>query len=654
MKINVASLCSLALLLWGIHTQLIAIAILMILVLEGRWFLRSRWNLSPNQLRTLLNGCGGLVVLLLVFFLVTQRSFAVVYLMLQWLPVCVFPLVIAQIYTTNFSSLLLPFLQQELKWKLKSISLYYPYFALCVLSASAKNGEGILIYLASVALIAGLFWKLRPQRSRPLWFCLIVLAAGIGFWGHLQLHQLHVKLEQQTAPWLSGLSGDSVDTYQSNTRIGSIGALKQSNEIVFRVAADDRITFPLLLREAIYNRYSASAWIAIKSKFSPVQPDTDRRTWHLDKSSNNPASLKISTHLNNGQNVLKLPDGASMVQELPVDQMRRNQYGAVKVAGKPGSIAYQVQFNSSQSSDSPPTADDLLIPDAEKSAIAQALSTLNLKGKSEPEVLDQITAFFQKDFRYSLKLSQSKPSATPLAAFLLQHRSGHCEYFATATTLLLRGAGIPARYVIGYSVHEFSPLEKQYVVRSRNAHAWTMVYVNGTWRSVDTTPPDWTAQEDAAASPLQAISDLWAFVSFQFAKGQAWVYIGWAIVPVGGFYLWKWRRKFRLRPVPTPTIIMQEPTLNLIQEGMDSEFYLIEQRLAELGLDHAASESWQQWMVRLEEQLPLSQLAALRNILTLHYRYRFDPHGLSPIERERLRSLSQSWLSQYPVKNKSH
>jgi protein-glutamine gamma-glutamyltransferase len=652
MKINVASLCSLALLLWGIHTHWVVVAIPMILALEGRRLIRWRWTLSLHHLKTILNWCGSMVVLLLAFLMVTQRSFAVVYLVLQWLPVCIFPLVIAQTYTTDFSSLLQSFIQKRVGQKQQSLNLYYPYFALCLLSASAKNGDGVILYLATAILIAGLFWQLRPQRSfSVLWLCLMVVAGGIGFLGHLQLHQLHVKLEQQAVPWLSGLSGESVDAYQSNTRIGSIGTLKQSNQIVFRVAAGDRVTFPLLLQEAIYNKYNAAAWVAVKSKFAAIQSNADQTTWTLSKKSSDFVSLKILTALNQGQNVLKLPDGTSVIQDLPVEQMRRNQYGTVKVSGNPGPIAYQVQFNPAQSSDSPPTADDLLVPDAEQSAIGQTLATLNLKGKSESEVLDQITAFFQKDFRYSLKSSQFIPSSTPLSSFLLKNRSGHCEYFATATTLLLRGAGIPARYVIGYSVHEFSPLEEQYVVRSRNAHAWSMAYVNGSWRSIDTTPPDWTAQEDAAASPLQALSDLWAFIGFQVAKGEAWVYVGWAIVPVCGFCLWKWRHKFQIQRILISKKNPSEPTPELVKEGFDSEFYLIEQRLSELGLNRTPAESWQQWMVRLQKKLPMSQVDALYSILTLHYRYRFDPQGIAPTEREKLRVLTQAWLAEYRTLN---
>ena len=46
-----------------------------------------------------------------------------------------------------------------------------------------------------------------------------------------------------------------------------------------------------------------------------------------------------------------------------------------------------------------------------------------------------------------------RTEATPLADFLLRTRSGHCEYYATATVLLLRAAGIPARYAHANAVH---------------------------------------------------------------------------------------------------------------------------------------------------------------------------------------------------------
>jgi protein-glutamine gamma-glutamyltransferase len=648
-------LLSLAIGLWGMQTGLWAFAIPMILILEGRHFVKQRWGFSLNHLKGLFKLCGGTIGLLLLLLLIAQPSFSIIYTLLQWLPICTFPFIAAEAYSSKSLSFLLYllfsnsyFLQKGFSWKQNPIDLYKTYFVLCLLSASATKASWIDFYIMAAALACMMLLRDRSRRSHPiLWFCLILLVSGMGFLGHLQLHQFQAKLEQQAAPWLSGLSGDSVDPYQANTRMGSIGDLKQSNEIVFRVAAsDDRPSFPLLLREATYNKYGSASWIATKSKFEPVQPNSDGKTWNLNATAAKASSITVSANLNGGKGILKLPNGTSEIGQLTVDRMKKNQYGAVKVEGGQGAISYQVRYNPELSGDRPPTEDDLQIPEQEMPAIQETLKALKFQGKPGPAFLNQVDSYFEQNFRYSLKRSDSNQSATPLSAFLLKNRSGHCEYFASATTLLLRGAGIPARYAVGYSVSEFSPLEKQYIVRSRDAHAWTMAYVNGTWQSFDTTPPDWTAQEDAAASPLQAISDLWAFLSFKLASSNTLSYVGWMSAPIIAFFLWKWSRKLRVRRSTVPAIVAPEPIVPLIQEGLDSEFYLIEKRLDELNLNRTASESLQQWLTRLKTQLPESEFETLRSILNLHHRYRFDPQGIEPMERKKLSSLSQSWLNE--------
>jgi protein-glutamine gamma-glutamyltransferase len=654
LKLTMAGLCTLALFVWGAHTQLMLVAIPMMLVLEGRHFIRQQRHLSLNDLKGIFKLCGGIFAILLTFFLVTQRSFFVIYLLLQCLPICVFPLVAAQTYCPSFPQLLRLlfadpyFLNKGLSWNQKPIDLYYPYFALCLLSASAANANwtelSTNLYRSLAMLVAILFWRFRSRRSTPiLWFLLFLLASGIGFLGQSQLHQLHAKLEQQTAPWLSSLSGDGVDPYQANTRMGSIEDLKQSNAIVFRVAGD-RHSFPLLLREATYNKYGSASWIATQSKFAPVPPNPDKKTWRLGTAITSTPPITVSSNFNDGKGVLKLPNGTSEIGELNLDRMKKNQYGTVKVEGSVGAIAYQVQFNPKQSSDSLPTPDDLKIPDNELPAIEQTLKVINIQDKSTPEVLDRVSAYFERNFQYSLKSSQANQSSSPLSSFLLKSHSGHCEYFASATTLLLRGAGIPARYAVGYSVDEFSPLEDQYIVRSRDAHAWVMAYVNGTWQSVDTTPPSWGAQEDAAASPLQAIADWWAFVSFKLSGAGIWAYFGGAIAPILFFWIWQWSRRVRIRRSVLPARISVEPFIPRPQTGIDSEFYLIEKTLNELTLNRASTEPLQAWIARLKAQLPDAEFQALQSIIALHNRYRFDPQGIDASEREVLRSLSQAWL----------
>ena len=46
----------------------------------------------------------------------------------------------------------------------------------------------------------------------------------------------------------------------------------------------------------------------------------------------------------------------------------------------------------------------------------------------------------------------------------------------------------------------------------------------------------------------------------------------------------------------------------------------------------------------MQTHLPKAQYHRLSTILSLHYRYRFDPAGLNLTEREQLQQLSQLWI----------
>lgn len=77
--------------------------------------------------------------------------------------------------------------------------------------------------------------------------------------------------------------------------------------------------------------------------------------------------------------------------------------------------------------------------------------------------------------------------------FLTESHQGYCVHFATATVLLLRSAGIPARYVTGYAVD--GPAGQWNKVTQDDAHAWVEVYADGGgWVPVDPTPADESVQ----------------------------------------------------------------------------------------------------------------------------------------------------------------
>lgn len=105
----------------------------------------------------------------------------------------------------------------------------------------------------------------------------------------------------------------------------------------------------------------------------------------------------------------------------------------------------------------------------------------------------------------------------PIHEFLFEHRSGHCELFATSMVLMLRSQGIPARLATGFLGAERNDLENRLVVRQSNAHAWVEAEVGGEWRIFDPTPP-----EGRPGSPEQdlrlLVQQIYDFVVYRFDR----------------------------------------------------------------------------------------------------------------------------------------
>jgi len=99
-----------------------------------------------------------------------------------------------------------------------------------------------------------------------------------------------------------------------------------------------------------------------------------------------------------------------------------------------------------------------------------------------------IESYLHNRFTYTLNLA-GKPGDDPLAHFLFETRAGHCEYFASAMTIMLRTLGVPSREVNGFLPGEYNDLGGDYIVRASDAHSWVEVYFPGNeWQVFDPTP----------------------------------------------------------------------------------------------------------------------------------------------------------------------
>ena len=127
-----------------------------------------------------------------------------------------------------------------------------------------------------------------------------------------------------------------------------------------------------------------------------------------------------------------------------------------------------------------------------------------------------------RGFEYSTAVDNVATSDY-LRRFLLETRSGYCQQFATAFTVLARLLGMETRVSVGFLPGETSPdAPDEYIVRGTDAHAWPEVYFeNIGWIAFEptprqeTTPPGYTVEgvgattagvnlqsvENAAAAP---------------------------------------------------------------------------------------------------------------------------------------------------------
>ena len=673
-----------ALVFWGWQSGLLLFGAIMGLMLESSRFIKARWDLTGEDFRRLWNFSTLLALTLVVYVFTTNEevgglngllhSSAVVAArnagvsattFLRWLPMTLFLFVAAQMFSERGAvplsaiSVLIRRRRKGSPEAERNVDVSYPYFMVCLFSAGIHTNEGTHSYFWGQAVL--LAWALWPLRSRRfgviVWLCTLAAVIGLGFSGQHGIGQAQRLLEGGTAQWMARFFRQNTDARQSMTAIGQIGKLKLSAQIVIRLKTKNGGPPPAYLREASYRSYNLQTWRAgmAGNEFADLQPERNNTTWVLLPGRTNRSTVNIACYLGGRsqklsvpEGLLPLPTGSSRLENVPgsVASITANKTGAVLAAG-PGLMIFDACYGPGTTFDSPPDAGtnhlDLTVPTNEAPALDQIISEMKISGATEERKLLAVQQFFAAQFSYSTWLGSDKvarTNETALSRFLLHSRSGHCEYFATATVLLLRELGIPARYAIGYAVHE--PSGHGYVVRERDAHAWCLVW-NGPaqrWEDFDTTPASWVAEEGKRASAMQWFSDFWSWVRYQIAKlrwGQTNLrqYILWALIPVLALLLYQiiFRRGRRRRPQSKTG----KSVVAIFWPGLDSEFYLLERKLAARGVPRQPSEPLSDWLTRALADPALADLRQpLQELLRLHYRHRFDPRGLNGKEREAL------------------
>jgi transglutaminase-like putative cysteine protease len=125
-----------------------------------------------------------------------------------------------------------------------------------------------------------------------------------------------------------------------------------------------------------------------------------------------------------------------------------------------------------------------------------------------------LESYLRSHYGYTLDLTGTPPP-DPLAYFLFQRRAGHCEYFASAMTVMLRSVGIPARLVNGFLTGEYNDVGGDFIVRASDAHSWVEVFFPSFgWLTFDPTPPT----NEVAPGMFSRLGRYWDWFQLQWSE----------------------------------------------------------------------------------------------------------------------------------------
>jgi len=113
-----------------------------------------------------------------------------------------------------------------------------------------------------------------------------------------------------------------------------------------------------------------------------------------------------------------------------------------------------------------------------------------------------IRNYLSENYPYTLKVSNVPMNSDFVNYFLFEEKKGYCTYFASATTIMCRIAGIPARYVEGFKTPNNIDENGEYIVTNGEAHAWCEILIDPSrdiWAVVDPSPTPTEFEEENVA-----------------------------------------------------------------------------------------------------------------------------------------------------------
>lgn len=375
-----------------------------------------------------------------------------------------------------------------------------PLAACCIVTDTVPSEKYLWLLLALLVLLMMTQGARRRStadglRLTAILLVPVMLASMALFWAVPQdSYEAQSNAIQQTLlDWLQGLPFVDWDEQQGNLSgayegqvmdLTDVGPKIETRYAVMDVLAEK--PRELYLRGQSFDRYDGTAWSA-----SEVSTGADPG-WQVGRLS---AMGAISISARYVQKVIYVPYGYSGVLYLThgtvanTDEM--TEYSFDSITSDDG-IDFEKRLEQIQHQ-------CLQLPEDTKSAAEQILAGFLTEGLSNGQIAQLVEDYVENSAEYSLKTEKMPEDAGDFAIwFLTKSDTGYCVHYATAATVLLRAAGVPARYVTGYNQSVGSRSGAVTTITSDRAHAWVEYWDEDSgWTVLDPTPADWGNQTES-------------------------------------------------------------------------------------------------------------------------------------------------------------
>lgn len=372
-------------------------------------------------------------------------------------------------------------------------------FELVALIAAGETRIGAPYVVAIVLFLTAAIWALRMDdpdrpslahtstRSLRIGFLIVMLTCVIAGAVAAPARPLANIVHRKIDAVFDRAYQTRGSTFSDGMRLGKLSRMLGSNAVAVRIYVPKEHK-PSLLRAVVFDKYDDGMFSHSEAPLPDALVETKRGPL---------VGSDVAYAMRGSRETDRffLPLGAYDLSTA-AGQIRTEPFGIFRGSSAEATKRYwyraRADVRTESLASSASRSADLDIPQTIRGPLTTLAEAWADGATTDELVLARIEEHLRNDFTYALGREHDR-GPDPVLHFLFRDRSGHCEYFAAAMTLLARAKGIPARYVAGYRVTERNPIDGHYVVREKNAHSWVeaLPRANGTspkWTTFDPTP----------------------------------------------------------------------------------------------------------------------------------------------------------------------